>query len=253
MNATAHRPPPGDLLVVVLGGALTALALFALPGVVALRVILGVPFLILGPGYSLTSAVFPHDPPDLSMRVALSLGLSIASAVLAGLVLNAVRIELTAHALLVAQLTITVVSCLVAWVRRGEPIAPVRPVGPAVLRSPWFWSTALLLAVFASLLALLARPLPDRAFAGYTQLAALRAAHNGISATVRSAEQVTRSYRLVAVTASRRVVSREFTLSPGQEWAGTLPTGGPPDQTIYIRLYRAGQPGVIYREVVHRA
>jgi hypothetical protein len=121
------------------------------------------------------------------------------------------------------------------------------------LRSPWLWSSTVLLVVFAVLVALLARPLPDPKFAGYTQLSALRTAGTGIRASVRSAEHSRTSYRLLATTASGRVLAREFSLTPGQEWTGILPTGAPREQTVHVRLYRAGDPAAVYREVIPRA
>jgi uncharacterized membrane protein len=260
MNMTPRRRLPLDLLPVVLLGALTTLAVVALPHLVALRATLGLPFLLLGPGYALTRALFGGERLEASMQVLLALALSIATIVLVGLALNAAQIALTARSLAVAVLIVTAVACVVTAVRdRDLPettsVASSRSLrSPSrVLRSPWLWSVITLIAVFAGLLALLARPLPDRAFAGYTQLSALRSRAGGVRVQVQSEEHLRTTYRLDVTTASGRSVSRTLTLAPGQRWERTIDAGRPVQQTVGIRLYRTAAPAAVYRELTLRA
>ncbi len=253
MSRGARRAIPLDLLAVLLGGALLVFAVFALPGVVGLRAAVGVPFLILGPGYAITSALFPLEPPELSMRVALSLGLSIASVVLAGLALNAARIELTVHALAVALLVVAAAGCAIAAFRRDGQAVPVGLPGTAALRSPWLGRSRSCLP--SSGRCWCCSPIPCRIGPSPATHSSPRCAWSPRGSASRCAAQNTPPppSGLVATTASGRRVSREFRLAPAQEWAGILPTGRPRDQTIHIRLYRAREPGVVYREVVPRA
>src|SRR6202034_2252732 len=186
---------------------------------------------------------FGGERLEASMQVLLALALSIATIVLVGLALNAAQIALTARSLAVAVLIVTAVACVVTAVRdRDLPettsVASSRSLrSPSrVLRSPWLWSVITLIAVFAGLLALLARPLPDRAFAGYTQLSALRPRAGGVRVQVQSEEHLRTTYRLDVTTASGRSVSRTLTLAPGQRWERTIDAGRPVEQTVDIRL-----------------
>ncbi len=79
---------PTDLLVVNVSTLLLIIVISLLPSDV-LRIILGLPFVLFFPGYTLISALF-HRKGSLSdiERVALSFGLSIAVVALIGLILN---------------------------------------------------------------------------------------------------------------------------------------------------------------------
>jgi uncharacterized membrane protein len=81
------KPSSELAATVVLAGVLIAI-IAILPSNLP-RIILGLPFLLLSPGYSLTTALFPGKT-DLrkSERLALSFGLSIAVVSLTGLLLN---------------------------------------------------------------------------------------------------------------------------------------------------------------------
>jgi hypothetical protein len=259
MRARPRKLPPLDLLAVVLLGDLATISLFAAPHVVALRATLGLPFVILGPGYALMSALYAREPPEPATRLLepatrllLTLALSIVTMVLVGLALNAARIALTGRAFVLTLLVVATAACIVASVRRrgvGDAIS----ISPAVvLRSPWLWSTTILLAVFAGLLVMVARPLPDPTYAGYTQLSGLRDGAN-VHIAVKSAEHLRRTYHMDALAASGRVVKRTFTLTPGQQWAQVIHIGTPLEQTVRIRLYLAAAPATVYREVILRA
>ncbi len=75
---------PLNLAVIVL-----ILVIHLLPDITALRVIFGLPFLLLFPGYTLILALFPRKGEmDGIERIALSFGLSFAVSALIGLGLN---------------------------------------------------------------------------------------------------------------------------------------------------------------------
>ena len=78
-----------DLFVVNALAGVLVLVIFFLPELQAVRVILGVPFVLLFPGYALVCALFPKRKDlDGVERVALSIGLSLAVVPLIGLILN---------------------------------------------------------------------------------------------------------------------------------------------------------------------
>jgi len=75
---------PLNLAVIIL-----VLVIHLLPDITALRVIFGLPFLLLFPGYTLILALFPRKGEmDGIERIALSFGLSFAVSALIGLGLN---------------------------------------------------------------------------------------------------------------------------------------------------------------------
>lgn len=78
-----------DLLLVVASSLVLIAIILALPSAKAIRISLGLPFILLFPGYTLIAALFPRkDDLDAIERSALSLGLSIAIVPLIGLALN---------------------------------------------------------------------------------------------------------------------------------------------------------------------
>jgi uncharacterized membrane protein len=252
MNAAQPRAVRADLLAVLALGALATIATFAAPHAIAVRAVFGLPFLALAPGYALACALYAREPPEPTMRLLLSLGLSVAAIVLAGLVLNAARIALTAHALVLAQLAVTALACLLAAVRGGPPPRAGAAPATGVLHSPWLASTAVLVVVFAALLVALARPLPDSSYAGYTQLSGTRAGAD-VKVQVTSAEHRRTAYRLEVSAASGVTVTRALTLAPEGAWSQSIHVGGPFEQTVRVRLYRASAPASVYRELVLRA
>lgn len=78
-----------DLLFIDVLGLFLVLVISLFPGLNAIRIILGIPFVLFFPGYTLVSALFPkEDDLDGVERFALSLGLSLALVPLVGLALN---------------------------------------------------------------------------------------------------------------------------------------------------------------------
>jgi uncharacterized membrane protein len=85
-----------------------------------LRIVLGLPFILFFPGYTLMAALFPKKT-DLGNveRVALSFGLSIAIVPLLGLILNyAWTIDL--YPILISVSVFIVIASIVSWYRRQK-------------------------------------------------------------------------------------------------------------------------------------
>ena len=85
-----------------------------------LRIVLGLPFILFFPGYTLVAALFPKKT-DLGNveRVALSFGLSIAIVPLLGLILNyAWTIDL--YPILISVSVFIVIASIVSWYRRQK-------------------------------------------------------------------------------------------------------------------------------------
>ncbi|MCL0056132.1 DUF1616 domain-containing protein [Dehalococcoidia bacterium] len=85
----------------------------------ALRIILGLPFILFFPGYTLIAALFPKKSGlDAIERVALSFGLSIAVVPLIGLVLNYTPWGIRLYPILVSLTVFIATMSVIAWYRR---------------------------------------------------------------------------------------------------------------------------------------
>ncbi|MCL0036603.1 DUF1616 domain-containing protein [Dehalococcoidia bacterium] len=85
----------------------------------ALRIILGLPFILFFPGYTLIAALFPKKSGlDAIERVALSFGLSIAVVPLIGLVLNYTPWGIRLYPILVSLTVFIATMSAIAWYRR---------------------------------------------------------------------------------------------------------------------------------------
>ena len=84
-----------------------------------LRIILGLPFVLFFPGYTLIAALFPkRNALDSIERVALSFGFSIAVVPLIGLILNYTPWGIRLYPILISLTIFIVVTSIVAWYRQ---------------------------------------------------------------------------------------------------------------------------------------
>lgn len=107
--------PDLALVSLVAMAALVATTLGIAP---VLRMVVAVPLVLLLPGYSVLSAVFPSRVLPAVERLLLSIGLSIGITVLLGLGIAATGVPLAPLSWAVALAVITLVACGVAWFRR---------------------------------------------------------------------------------------------------------------------------------------
>lgn len=104
---------PLNLLVVAL-----VLAINFIPSSF-IRIVLGLPFLLFLPGYTLIAALFPkRTGMDAIERVALSFGMSIAIVPLIGLVLNYTSWGIRLEPVLYSNAVFVFIASIVAWFRR---------------------------------------------------------------------------------------------------------------------------------------
>jgi uncharacterized membrane protein len=149
-----------DDLLAILTATVVLLAVIALLPTSPARVALGLPFVLLFPGYTLIAALYPRRGDlDGVERLALSLGLSLAVVPLIGLVLNYTPWGIHLAPIAVG-LTLFVTACSLAAARaRARLAAPerfeadIRPVMRALRRFPW---PAILISAAVVILLLLA-------------------------------------------------------------------------------------------------
>ena len=253
VSAQAKRPAPFDVLAVLLLGAVTCALVNYAPGEVALRAVFGLPFLLVGIGYVVMSAMFGDELPEGSMQLMLVPALSVASLILIALALDVSQIGLGRRAIADTALGVALVAVTItAWRRRrGFVGGPQIRLG-ALARSRWTWSVLVAAAVFAGLLVVLARPLPNDRIAGYTALTSLRGPGSSVDVGVQSEEVRSDSYRLEVTPAGGPPQTRFFTLPPGGHWGARIVLTGPSLQTVRIALYRGTEAGVVYRQLTLR-
>lgn len=243
-----------DLIGLAALAAACCVAVLAVPELTGARIVLGVPFVLLAPGYALICAVFANALPEMPLRLLLALALSFALSIAEALALNAAGISLTADSFVLALGAVTVLCAAVAAVRRVRSNAPRARVSAVRHPGTLGWALSILVAVlvFAGLVGVLREPLPNRHVAGYSQLWALRAGPSLVNVGVKSAEQRSTRYRVEARASGRPLQSEMVTLRPGQDWKGVFRTGGPRIPIVDVRLYRLSSPDNVYRRVLLR-
>jgi uncharacterized membrane protein len=108
---------PKELLLLNAVTVLLVLAITLLPSS-ALRFILGVPFLLFAPGYALIAALFPRKKQiDTIERIAYSLGFSVATVALIGLVLNYTPWGVRLYPVLISIAFFVLAMSVIAWYR----------------------------------------------------------------------------------------------------------------------------------------
>ena len=112
---------PLNLLVIVL------IAAIILVPFNILRIILGLPFLLFFPGYTLVAALFTKKEGMGNIeRVALSFGMSVAVVPLIGLILNYTRWGIRLEPVLYSVASFILITSIIAWLRRSRLPEPER-------------------------------------------------------------------------------------------------------------------------------
>lgn len=126
-----------DLFIVVACSLLLTAVILAVPSAGAARILLGLPFVLFFPGYTLVAALFPgKDDLDPIERVALSFGLSIAVVPLIGLALNYGPWGIRLTPILVALALFILLAAAVALARR-RALRPDDAFSLALNIRPW--------------------------------------------------------------------------------------------------------------------
>jgi len=222
------------------------------------RAIIALPLVLFAPGYALVAAAFPANRLGAVERLLFSLGASLAVAGLTGLLLHWTALGLRPAAWAVALGNLTLVSSLIALLRRWrQPAnAPVqRGTGLTLSQGGLLGLAALLVA--AAVVVARDGAIQQRA-TGFTQLWVLpdsAAKADSVRLGVSNREPGQIGYRLL-VTASGTIIGSwpRITLGPDEQWEATvaLPTAQPAVATVEAVLYRLDAPETVYRRVLLR-
>jgi hypothetical protein len=217
-----------------------------------LRVLLALLLVVLAPGYSVMLAACPGPSIAGTERLVLSVGVSMALAVLGGLLLNWTPWGLRPESWVVLLSGVTLVAAVVAFARLRKPRTSARVNGRPARSHGRFGIGSVCLVTLAvtivSATIFLARISADTPIeAGFSDLWMLPdegAATQSVRLGVRSQEGTLTSYRLRldvdgAPEASWDIVD----LAPGEVWQSTVAL--PPDTdrsaVVEARLYRAAE------------
>jgi uncharacterized membrane protein len=107
-----------DLLILDVLSTALILVVFFLPDS-PLRIVLGIPFVLFFPGYTLISTLFPHrESLEGVERLALSIGLSLAVVPLFGLALNYTPLGIRLYPILLSLFLFTILMSITSFYRR---------------------------------------------------------------------------------------------------------------------------------------
>jgi len=263
----SHRSLDLTLVCALALAALTLTLLGASSPV--LRLLLGLPLALVLPGYALTMALFPQRTLDGTNRALFTLSLSLGTAILCGLVLNRTPWGLRPESWAVVLSDVTLGGSLVAFVRRR--IISARSVsvtqGDLVPMTQPGTTGRLRLSIGQSLLFGLAIMVIASALLLARSEAALRPAPDVIQLWMLPVDDTTSPKLRVGVN-SVGLAAGEFrlqierggyiihdwpalTIAAGQRWEETLTIQGrqPGSGPFEARLYRAEEPGTVYRRV----
>jgi uncharacterized membrane protein len=220
----------------------------------AARVPAGLILVLVLPGYATALALFPRRTLGIPERAAFSVGLSLVIGAVGVFVLNATPLGIVPLSWVVFLTTVTALAGVCAYIRRHSgPAKSISPRGSIMGASQaLLFGLALVIALTAVGVSYAsARHQPS---AGFTQLWLLPA--GGVDPTLRvgiaSHEAAVTQYRLQLAVDGQVVLEwPSLTLQPNGRWETTaaLPANVSSVGTIEALLYRADQPDVVYRRV----
>jgi hypothetical protein len=218
-----------------------------------MHVAFGFSLAVVCPGYAITAALLPDPSLGRAERAVLTIGLSMAVAIVGAVVFNGIEAGLTTVLWEGLAVGATLAGCLAAaWRRRHAPLS--KPSRGLQLRTLDWVELALALAVALSSIWLIRVPLSTSGVVGYSLLTMTPAqAHSqpAVTISLSSGEFSATTYRLTLTDNGAAVQEwPAVTLAPGETWQQTvglaqLRAGG----QVQARLYRLASPGSVYRSV----
>ena len=209
------------------------------------RVILGLPFLLLFPGYVLTTAISPRKTGMTGIfRLTLSIGLSIALVILIGFVLNYTSLGITLESVLYTTFIFIVIISAVGWFRLRKLAAAERldlgftfslpRLGTGIDRYLYIFLILAVLSAVGAIAYTIVKPKPGQNFTefyllgpkgqalGYTQF--LRAGETGkVTVGIVNHEHEVVTYRIeVAIDGIKSNEVDSIKLTQGTKWENNV-------------------------------
>ena len=250
------------LYLAILGVLVPALDLVVVePAIPFLGLVLGLPLVLILPGYALVAAIFPHRPPELPQRLLFTVGLSLSVTILGGYLLNLTPWGLRTETWIVLLGGVTLAGLTVAHLRRRDyPYRVASLSGAPHLHlggRQWLLLGLAALNVTGAIAVarIGAEEAPDTRFTQLWILQGNSSEPNAARIGVSNQEQTAVSFRLVVEIGSTLIADwSSLALQPGEKWETTVPL--PADRTstdrVLATLYRNDKPNTIYRQVILR-
>jgi uncharacterized membrane protein len=268
----------------LLSAALAALCagVVASPAPMPVRVVFGVPFVLVLPGYAVSSALFSRGRLERGNLLLLSIALSLSIVVIGALGLNLLPFGLTATTWAGLLAGVTVLAALSALLRMPRDADhESRPLDDQTLddaitrlvisvsgqasgvseRSkdsrhlprlslPQVLLLIAALGITAAAIAFARTPLPAKGVRGYTVLWILQrpSGSRTIEVGVESSELRQTSYLLRLRMGDSEPLKRRLTLAPGSRWSMRFRVNATIRQ-VDARLFRSDSPKHVYRRV----
>jgi len=253
------------VLVSLLAPAALLLTLFDLDNTI-LRALLGLPLVLILPGYALTAALFPDDTLAGTDRVVFTLGLSLGSTILGGFVLNWLPWGLHPDSWVVLLTFLTLGGSIIAFARRyllalsasprtepeADPPMHRSPIGLSVGHGMLFGLSTLVVVGAVVLARTEAAQHPPADVIQLWMLLDATADTPEVRLGINSFGAADGTFRLQLQ--QEGYILQEWPaleIMPGQRWETTvtLREQQSGDGPVEARLYRQGAPREIYRQV----
>jgi hypothetical protein len=245
------RETPALIAVTVVAASVCALG----PDMPWLRVPFALILLLALPGYAIARALFPEADQDPVRLALLTVGLSLAVAVIAGVEMAAFGV-LSSRSWAISSAFITIGAACIAHRRaRLRSIPSRRPRAGVTRRGRGALITIALatLIVLGAATALALTPLPVPDDRGYTVLSVSpSSAPSGfVTISIESEEAAAREFLLVVAVERSVALSRSVTLQPGArlEQRVNLPPPGTRGAVRAVLIDRSGPLPSVYRRV----
>jgi len=249
------RPPPTDLIVVACLSVATLSAAFLGLNMPVLRATLAAPLVFVLPGYALMKALLPDQPRRLAEQLLLSLGSSLAVAVLGGLILNLTPWGIRAESWAGLLCSVTLAACVVAAMRARAALSyPAEPMRLSLRPLQAMLVAVAVLLVFGTVW--VARtPAPQQSTQTYSLLWAVPASDSGsdgVRLGVESGESDTSAFIVRVVEGTQQLEEFPIQLAPAQRWETELTLTGAVVVGLEVQLSKTETPDVVYRRVALR-
>jgi uncharacterized membrane protein len=249
------------------------------PAPMPVRVVFGVPFVLVLPGYAVSSALFTRGRLERANLLLLSIALSLVIVVIGALGLNLLPFGLTATTwtgLLFGTTALAALSALFRMPRHADHESRPLTVDDVMTRLvnsvssqasrvsersqdsrrlrrsslPQVWLLITALGITAAAIAFARTPLPAKGVRGYTVLWILPRPSESrtIEVGVESSELRQTSYLLRLRVGDSKPLKRRLTLDPGSRWSMRFQVD-PTIRQVDARLFRSDSPKHVYRRV----
>jgi uncharacterized membrane protein len=207
------------------------------------------------PGYLFLAILFPQQRPEMPAALCLVPVLSLSFTLVDGVILNLGKWGLSGDAFAWSLSISTLIGAVVAFFRRRRFVTEYVPL-PRIGVNAWqaaLFSLALVIVVVAFITV---RDGAAKPVSSFTQLWLIPSSVDDITHLVlgvKNEETEPMTYRLVVMNGSQ-ILNEWPTLSlaDNAQWQTVLSLPATIDTPIQALLYRADQPGVIYRNVTWR-